>query len=711
MKWNVFIFAVIFSFQVFPQQQSLIIDMNKKLNSQFNINNNSSKNAKVENKVREDKNLAKNEKKSYNSPIVSAVFNRISSSSDIFGSLYSNSKPLNYNRYVNTVTYIQTNSPTYSASVNNNKGTIITMIGKNNGNNWDSTCVYTDAINLGQTPQGGIYNPPGNTSLANAYIVAMGPTKTGTTVTGNFYSSKPIGAVGTNVPGADKQFFSNTPPYNSVTSPLMKKHDFSRYSFKATNDGIIRSAGMLFENANGDSADVQNVRGGTISKGVFNAGVFVWTIDSFVPPCITKSNGVKQLWNQSYMAFNEAGTFGYYVLIGARQGALNNNKGWQPLVYKTSNSGNTWALVNGIDFNSSAFAFALNSLEAVQSNTVLKVPFFNPAEGIDLTIDVNNKLHLVSTLLSTAKSHNDSLSYIHQFNLAGKYYNWKYENTKWPYIFDFVGDGASVYSCKVIDSVGTEIPGNNPSIPGFSDNPWANQSQTVAVSSGMRIQVTRTYDGQSIVYSWAESDTLFTTNGNKYNELPNVAVRALRVCDDQLSLDKYYVTSPATGFNLNVRDKAYFHNLSPVVSECFPVSSQSLRLKFPVVVSNNQMTDANSNINHYFSNVEVQFTLPTSNCWFMNYGCGSVDVKEFDKMANVFSITPNPSNGFVNIKTEMDEPFNLKVKDISGRLIFEIVVKDKNSQLNLSELKDGIYLIEFSNKSRILGAGKLVLLK
>jgi len=711
MKSNLFIFVVIFSYQFFPQQQSVIIDMNKKLNYQFNINNNSAKNAKSENIVKEVKNFNKSEDKYYSAPIISAVFNNISSSSTIFGSLNSNSKPLNYNRYINTVTFIQPNSPTYSASVNSNNGTILAMIGKNNGAIWDSTCIYTDAINLGQTPQGGIYNPVGNTNLVNAYIVAMGPTKTGTTVTGNFYSSKLLGTAGTNVPGTDKQFFSNTPPYNSVISPLMTKHDFSRYSFKATDDGVIRSAGMLFENANGDSADVQNVRGGTISKGAFNAGVFVWTIDSFLPSCITKSNGIKQLWNQSYMAFNEAGTVCYFVLIGTRQGAVSNNKGWQPIVYKTTNSGNTWALVNGIDFNTNGFGFVLNSMEAVQSNTLTKVPFFNPAEGIDLTIDANDKLHLVSTVLGTAKSHNDSLTYVHQFNIAGKYYNWKYENTKWPYIFDFIGDGALAWSYRTIDSVGTEIPGNNPSVPGFSDNPWANQSQTFPVSSGMRIQLTKEYDGSSLIYSWAESDTSFTTNGNKYNEFPNVAVRALRICDNQLSTDKYYVTSPFTGFNPSVRDKAYFHYLSPTISECFPNSSLSLKLKFPIVVSNNPINDASSSVNHYFSNTEVQFSFSSFGCWYFDYGCGPVGINEFDNMANLISIAPNPSSGLVRIKTEVNGPLNLKVKDISGRVVSELQLNEKSSQLDLSNLKEGVYLVEFSKNDKILGASKLVLLK
>lgn len=103
-------------------------------------------------------------------------FTSFSSSFNIYGVLSSYSKPLHYNDNINTVSFIQRKSASYIGVPNDNTGVIVAMISANWGVNWDSTCIYSDATNPGRYPQGAVYSAPGNTNIANAYVVGSGPT-------------------------------------------------------------------------------------------------------------------------------------------------------------------------------------------------------------------------------------------------------------------------------------------------------------------------------------------------------------------------------------------------------------------------------------------------------------------------------------------------------------------------------------------------------
>ena len=71
-------------------------------------------------------------------------------------------------------------------------GVIVANVSTNFGQTWDSTCIWANGTNWGRYPQGGIYNPTGNTSLANAYVLGTGPTVAGSTWSGVFYASKKL---------------------------------------------------------------------------------------------------------------------------------------------------------------------------------------------------------------------------------------------------------------------------------------------------------------------------------------------------------------------------------------------------------------------------------------------------------------------------------------------------------------------------------------
>ncbi len=631
---------------------------------------------------------------SASSPILSANFQVISGSMNVFGMLINNQKPLQYSRYVDAVTFIQRKSQSYTPTPpsNGNSGTMVAMIGKNYGTVWDSTCIWADATNAGRYPQGAIYNPPGNTDIANAYVVGTGPVVSGSWI-GSWYASKLIGPAGTTSPGADQQFFPNAGSFSTTTSPTMTKHDFPAFGFASTDDGAVRTLASVVNDPNGTSNLAYGPRGAFIGKGTFNAGVFVWTPDTLIPPVVTRTDGSRQLWGgRMMMAWNDQGTIGYVVMIGGRQGATGSNVAWQPLVYKTTNSGNTWALTNPINFNGPGFDKVLDGLQTISTSTIIAAPWFDMSEGGDCTVDKDGKLHIVCPVKSGYSNHQDSLDYTYTF-YSGNSYSWFFVNHGWPYVFDFYGDGSSNWALHTVDSLGTEGPSDQSGGPGFNFNPWANQAQANPVSSGMRFQMSRSIGGEYIFYTWAESDTLLTTSSKKWNEYPNIKMRALRVCDGAISTNELTVTSPSVGFNPKVRDKAFFHFVSPTC-KAGSATASAVTATVPITVTNNDITDGGAPVRTYYANVTVQFNFSSNPSCLSTVGLTKVsDVNEV-------KLFPNPAINSVNIEVTLNNSANYEIQMVNalGQLLHSEsksgFAGSNSAVIALNNINSGIYFVK-----------------
>ncbi len=632
------------------------------------------------------------------SPIISANWVRISGSYNILGMIVSSSKPLQYNRYLDLVSFIQRRSTTFSVSptmpANAASGPIVAMLGKQCGLTWDSTLVFADPTNWSRYPQGGIYSPAGNSNIENAYAVAMGPiTANGGGWVGSYYATKTLTSTANrHTAGTDQQFMSHTAPFGSATSPTMPKHYFPRHGFTQCDNGMVYSLGGLYDEYGVVTAgQPEKYRGGMLAKGNFVSGAMVWTSDSMVPPVISSGAGARQLFSQSYMAWDDAGQVGYVVFIGARAGSTNANKGWQPIVYKTTNGGGTWALVNGIDFNTATtWDFVLNSMASVNINNSLSVPFFNVGEGIDCAVDKNGKLHIGSTVVGTSSTHNDSLGFTWQFTT--NQYSWSYQNTAWPYLFDFVGDGTGAWSYKTIDSVGSEgMATTNP------NNCWGNQSQTSPAASDMRIQMSRTYDGEFILYSWEESDSTLTTGNLKWNEFPNIKVKALRMCDMSVSSDEYMVSSPVTGFHPRVRDKAFFHYMSRQ-SRGDQTTMTTAQFTVPVTVSNNPLCLGDNPIDTYYARAVVSYSFASPGCTtttgFINNASNEV------KNTRIY---PNPAKNTFNVGVNLNVAgdVSITVYNAIGQKVSSVKtngqIGENTVAIDMNNANAGVYFVKIKS--------------
>lgn len=646
------------------------------------------------------------------------TWNAFTGSWNIYGNIVGSSAVLHYNEDLNAVSFVHRKSRTYQVSPSlapdaAANGAIVAMVSQNWGASWDSTCFYGSNSQWGRYPQGAIYNPNGNTCIDQAYIVGTGPvTPPAAGWTGNFYASKQLGAANYNgtisaVPNATQVLLHANTGVN--------KTDFQRYDFTTTDDGKVRSAGMIVKDISGTTFAAQGNRGTRIMTGTFNAGVFTWAPDSLIPQTVVNSDGSKELFSTPYMAWNESGTVGYVFQIGVAATATNNNRGYQPIIFKTVNSGASWAPVSGIDFNApGAFTWLLDHILSTRSQTNVTIPVFDLDEGISAVVDKNDKLHIVSLIKSATSQHPDSLKFTYLFtNSDNEEYGYRHTPGLRPYLFDFVGDGApnSPWTAILIDSLSSEAPSGDPANPrGYASYPWQVNpegagSKTV---SDARIQASRTADGNYIVYTFAESDTLVTTNGVKWNQLPNVKARLLNVTTQSVHPTEINITRPVgVPSNSNVASRAYFHYASRkcAVAQSTPIGANGPCIVLPITVSRNAQLDPLLSITHRYASAALNFggvadadmVLPAKAACATETTT-SVFENNINSVNSSF-LYPNPASNsaILSLNLQNNSNVNVIVSNMVGQVVStataEGVAGENNVDVNVSGLAKGIYMV------------------
>lgn len=658
---------------------------------------------------------------------ITNTWNNFTASMNIYGVSISFTKPLQWNDDLNAVSFIHRKSPTYLVSPTPasaaETGAIVAQISTDCGVTWDSTAIFSNDNFWARYPNGAIYNPPSvptNTEISNAYVVGCGPTTGAGNVTwiGNWYASKPLGVINydnapSTVPNA-QQVVATAGPF----PPGMSRHDFAAYNFCATDDGMMRIlAGVTNDATESDTAVA-------LVKGVFNAndGVFDWTDTVFNPPTVMASDGTEQWLSRPMMAWNEAGTVGYIVIIGARQGATGSNVGFQPIVYKTTNSGASWTLdPNGIDFNDPAYADVLRPIITVNEDSTLEVPFFMWTEGMDVAVDMNNKLHIFSTIVGTASNHPDSLAFITSF--TAERYRWPHTKGFRPFLYDFIYDGTN-WSHLTVDSMPTEGPGQLSTDAGYGDNPWdpdpSNSNQKIRLAA--RLQLSRTPDGKYIVYNWTESDTTLVTNYRKWNIYPNVKSRVYDASTGTIHPVELNVTNPATGPTApnSVKNRAMFMHVSPKCRLSSTVTANGPVISVPITVSNSSPYSQLSKNNHWFSWATLNFgNVPDASINLCGVATPTTPTDTTGIAENAYNsamnshVFPNPARNNAVVKVNLVNSSKIVVELVNtlGQVMNTVSVEGQNGPnsipVNLSGMSSGIYFVNVK-VGEAVGTKKLI---
>jgi hypothetical protein len=79
-----------------------------------------------------------------------------------------------------------------------------------------------------------------------------------------------------------------------------------------------------------------------------------------------------------------------------------------------------------------------------------------------------------------------------------------------------------------------------------------------------------------------------------------------------------------------------------------------------------------------------------------------VGISEYSLNSNSISISPNPTNDFVNIgfNSEPDKSSTLMIFDFNGKLVYQTISFNKSNSINTSQWRKGIYIIQINSNNQ-----------
>ncbi len=501
------------------------------------------------------------------------------------------------------------------------------------GTNWDHTVISPESGKRVRYPSGGILDLPSATSLDDCFALYSGPITGGSSWSHNMFGSVKMDGT-----------LENT-IYDAIPATTYFSHANSNLSI--CNDSSIHVAG---DNYVGTSSDYY-WGNGILYNGKFNSGSnsIVWdpVMNMNHNFAIDASSGNRAAASVS-MAWNEDGTVGYYLFRG--RDSLNDQRAYQPIIYKSVDAGSTWNLEPVFDFSN--LTEITDHIRGTLADPNLKKAFFS--SEMDAVVDHNGLLHIFAVIQGSYSDHNDSLGY-----------TFLYEQ---PKLFHVYMDGTGGWEAELITYIYSYDVSADDQIFG---------SGADAMGWSHRINAARTEDGSKLFVVWSDTDsTLAAPNGDgaPINTAPDIWAWG-----KDLSSDTEY---PATNFTSGTQywGDNYFHFASDIALE---VNSNALMV--PVSTADIGSTPLD----------EVTHNL------LLNIGFGPGMSVEDAKGQNLMTVSqnfPNPFTETTNIAVELKEGTNLslQVYNITGQ---EVYTEDKgkltagayNFAVSARNLKAGIY--------------------
>lgn len=616
------------------------------------------------------------------------------SSVNAFGLLNTASTVLSANQELNTIVFTNRQSSTWKPT-GFNSGWVYTKWTSDLGLSWDSLYIQYDTSTVlrGRYPSGVILNQSGNIDLANAKIVASGTIINGANWIGNYFSS--INMVQTNVQpdsstyvavtNSDTNFSINTNP--SIIAQHMARNYFSSSGNIGHIEGIL--AASLTTNANNPTS--VDWRGNTINKvELTSSGNVVWTMDSLKPLVHYDSTGKALCNDDAIMAWSKDGNTGYMVFYGIDSNATpgTSQYSFQPITYKTTDAGISWNRYCPLfDWNRTLLMEMDTFLLPIKGSSDIYRAFFTQEQGADATVDYNGDLHLLTQISSALSNNEDSL------NLA---YPTKY-------IFDVITkkdyvSGSDSYCIAFIDTLWSKPCGKSSN---SQDCPWSDGSGT-KFETNARLQISRSDDGKTLFYIWADTDTALA---NGYNAAPDIYIKGFDLYRCKLT-KTYNVT--------NETSEGYWFYASDIA-----LKSDSVYF-IPLTISNNSTKDGGTIVYHSFIDNAFVTQLMFDQVVYdgSSFICDicPIGLKDIINNSHPLMLAPNPvsENSNLILRLSQDENITILISDIKGKVIQTLTYKGKTGEnlipINATIFNNGMYFFKVESFS-INGSGKFVVQK
>jgi hypothetical protein len=559
-----------------------------------------------------------------NSKAVTPVF--VGASSNTNGVLVPQENQVCYNAELNVISYGHRSGPTNANTLGSD---IINAISTDAGSTWDSTnVVYSNTSFPGRYPTAALYNPTGNTDVANLYSICAGPAINGATFGATYIGWKKQS-------GVAKNYVIN---HGNADR-------FDREFFQICQDGRFYFSGLAHtdDGTNYTKLDFHCVSGklNSVTDTIENL-----TTTPIVPPFAKLGTDTIGWGNgRAAVAFNKAGTVGYYVFMGVRGDVADPmaNLSKRPIIYKTTDQGTTWNIQPDFDFkNVDAFSI----LPSVWQDTTIVLPLFGDID--DVIVDGNDNLHI----LSYVQGRSSNLVDIDSAN----------------YIFGF-----SSIEGIMFDTYTTAGGGWNATAIDYVYGKTLDAAATGEILIENRLQTGVSEDGMKIFYAWEDTDP---ANGTD-NVLPDAYVNGRLISDTLINLATKVCLTTGTNFE----NGAYMLCLAPEVKEVSGMFYPHIVLtQFGAVQDNDPVKY------YYLKGAQLQLT---------------VSINDIDNnIANVSDLYPNPTNGLTNVDLSLVKNANVSIQVVNmmGQVVSSQDCGQKTAgmhklTINATDLTSGIYFV------------------
>lgn len=481
-------------------------------------------------------------------------------------------------------------------------------------------------------PSGTIYNPPGNSDPANAYVVSTGMTL-------NTVDST-LGLANTGYLQHSSAKLDGSAATCAFYDSYGDRTTYAAYGLCSKSDGTLWALSARSSNdpLNLDTISFKDFR---INKGVWNDAQqrVDWTDVATLNPQMfvygdylgtDAQYALVYNWN---MAFSPDGQIGYAIMIGKEYDGI--PSGPMPLVWKSIDGGATWNQLPNHDFSQEQWVM---DYIAPANDTGLPRPYFTDT---DITVDENGTLHMVSSIISQYLGNSADSSGFYFADITTQFI-----------VHTATSDGVAWTMDMLSEKAAADLqwPMNDGSTGPYQDD---------------RPQASRTADGSHLFFTWNRS-----YDGASTNSFPEIHGVGYNVGSGLWT----EVRSLSAGTEADA--VAWWHTVSPV---CIS-GGDDYTYEIPTVFANPGD----------FADVPCGFT------YLKGIGFNEsefvVGVEEIGSLGSV-DVFPNPSEGRFTVSLVNTGAVDLHVLDLSGRTVRSSRTNGTQVQLDISGQPSGCYTL------------------
>ena len=579
---------------------------------------------------------------------------------------------VSYNKDLDLITVSMILKDTEYPGVALSDGTVAIFYSEDHGLTWNGPVVLSDFLGdekRNYYQEAIIYNPAGNTDVANAYGIYQGvaPDNPGGTL-GDWDNS----AFGASTFGGAN--------YSTVYYEGIDAYDGYWNTFGLTQVGDMLKCMNLItlgDWSNFSSAAIEDI------QGTYNGTGIDWELDHGVMevPFYVDADVIR--WEGMYVNSDEAagiawsddGQIGYAWMVGLHE---NEETGYWPIMFKSTDGGSNWDEIE-LDFLDEDVqeGFSHGAEDPLEwelfpcQSTVpeymdFAIPWIVATDGV---VDAEGYLHLVAHCKVSSRDF-----------LSGDNYEWSIENVRWSYNY-----AGSIYKFKIGDELIDAI-----SVDTLMSDAAESQAGSDSLYCGTdgwlhRLHISKDERSEELFVTWndtpearryvADPNYMPDLKGWSYNTVTGEHTDAVCfTCEATLPFEHYWYTSAA--------ERAYYDASDSTFTVPY-VSGVSLDDFY----ANTSSSDDPVHF-EYIRGVTFPALVPIP-----------VGVDEFTDVStiSVSQNLPNPATGIttIEVSSETIAPVTVEITNITGQTVYRtdagIVNGSMSVKIDVSDFDAGVY--------------------